>query len=546
MENAIVEFTNMAITEDEKSDKAHQQQIEREGLREAQRRAIAERDRLSRSQRNSTPTPDLTNSSSSSSSAPQQGPEEHIIDDDEDMVPETGEVLEGVRDDEFQDGPIAESQETLIRSGPHRWTPATLNEYVNQYRHLEGKLWVHPRTRRMYEITTVFYYPKSRCAAAYSRVMDGGPPDTTDRYPMRLDGKAGLVELVAEFEQSGGSLGVSKTPWPTSQREWFELQRQDAEWGPLIDGLEQVHGINTSEIANAGTDIEEPPVVYTTSHNRKLMFDGQGLQALPWRTDEGETRIVVPTSLKLNVMELYHDTRGHPGADRTKDTIALKYWWPNMATDIEEHIRSCRACARRKAFNLQPKIDIQSYNAPSTPWQRAHIDAAGPFKASKSGNTHIIVIKDALTRYVETIAISALNAETVVSAFLQYIVYRHGCVAQIVSDGGTEFVNKLWAQMAQLLRIKHSVVSPYNPRANGLAENHMRTMKDALGIYCDESQKDWDEHLHGISMSYNTTVNSQTSFTPYFMMYGREARMPSEEWLTKFQESKGILPTSTD
>jgi hypothetical protein len=151
------------------------------------------------------------------------------------------------------DGPEPENKDVLIQSGPHRWTPATLLEYVKQYRHLEGKLWIHPRTRRLYEITTVFYFQKEKCAAAYSRVMDGGQPDTIDQHPFRLDGKAGLIELVADFELKGGSLGLSKTPWPTSQEEWATHQENDLHWGPLITELKQVYQINECDLANSST-----------------------------------------------------------------------------------------------------------------------------------------------------------------------------------------------------------------------------------------------------------------------------------------------------
>jgi hypothetical protein len=67
-------------------------------------------------------------------------------------------------------------------------------------------------------------------------------------------------------------------------------------------------------------------------------------------------------------------------------------------------------------------------------------------------------------------------------------------------------------------------------------------MKDAISIYCDETQTDWDLHLNGITMSYNTTVNSQTGFTPYYMLHGKEARMPSESWLRAFGKIRGALP----
>jgi hypothetical protein len=127
-------------------------------------------------------------------------------------------------------------------------------------------------------------------------------------------------------------------------------------------------------------------------------------------------------------------------------------------------------------------------------------------------------------------------------AFIVNIIYRHGSVGTLISDNGREFVNKLWRQVTHLLNIKHITTTPYNPRANGLAENHMRSMKDAISIYCDETQTDWDLHLNGITMSYNTTINSQTGFTPYYMLHGKEARMPSESWLRAFGKIKGALP----
>ena len=65
----------MAITDEEKSDKAHQQYLEREGLREAQQKALAERDRLARSRRTSTSISEATGSGSSSSSSLRKGVE---------------------------------------------------------------------------------------------------------------------------------------------------------------------------------------------------------------------------------------------------------------------------------------------------------------------------------------------------------------------------------------------------------------------------------------------------------------------------------------
>ena len=108
----------------------------------------------------------------------------------------------------------------ILQVGPYRWTPDVTHEYINQFKTLEGKLYAHPRTRRIYEITTVFFHPIKKIAAAYSRTVDGGQSDVHDLYPSRIEGESGLQDQVQKFEAAGGSVGKSKTKWPTSPEEW--------------------------------------------------------------------------------------------------------------------------------------------------------------------------------------------------------------------------------------------------------------------------------------------------------------------------------------
>jgi DNA-binding phage protein len=58
-----------------------------------------------------------------------------------------------------------EQKVVLINTGPHRWTPTITTKYMEKFLPLEGKLWVHPRTKRLYEITHVFFYEKEQVAA---------------------------------------------------------------------------------------------------------------------------------------------------------------------------------------------------------------------------------------------------------------------------------------------------------------------------------------------------------------------------------------------
>ena len=70
------------------------------------------------------------------------------------------EINGGSQFDALQVERPSTGKKILLQTGPYRWTPATMTEYIQQYLPLEGKLWVHPRTRRLYEITNVFFYEK--------------------------------------------------------------------------------------------------------------------------------------------------------------------------------------------------------------------------------------------------------------------------------------------------------------------------------------------------------------------------------------------------
>ena len=257
-------------------------------------------------------------------------------------------------------------QTVLVPAGPHKWTTSTLREFVKEYRHLEGKLFIHPRTRRLYEVSTVFYHEEMKTAAAYIRVMDGGQTDPIDQHPNRIDGKGGIAELVSAFEASGGSNGNSRTPWPTSEEEWVMAQRQDPKLGPIISTLEAEQDklkerlLTTSEEAQSPDFDFSPYVKVGTRHEgADLVLDGVLL--MEPRSNQkvhSDCLYVVPESLKRNVMELYHDSKGHPGAARTKETIFLRYWWKGMSADVENHVKGCKACARRKARNAVATVPL--------------------------------------------------------------------------------------------------------------------------------------------------------------------------------------------
>ena len=67
---------------------------------------------------------------------------------------------------------------------------------------------------------------------------------------------------------------------------------------------------------------------------------------------KGKVWIPSDHSLPKLIMESKHDSRvaGHMGMDKTMELVDRNFYWPKMAKDIEDYVRSCEDFQRNKAF----------------------------------------------------------------------------------------------------------------------------------------------------------------------------------------------------
>ena len=56
-----------------------------------------------------------------------------------------------------------------------------------------------------------------------------------------------------------------------------------------------------------------------------------------------------------------------------------------------------------------------------------------------------------------------------------------------------------------------------------------------MAVFTNARQDDWDDFLPVVQYAYMTTVSSRTGYTPFFMLHGREARQPSDIWISAFR-----------
>ena len=97
---------------------------------------------------------------------------------------------------------------------------------------------------------------------------------------------------------------------------------------------------------------------------------------------------------------------------------------------------------------------------------------------------------------------------------------------QLHSDQGCQFESTLMAEICKILQIKKTRTTPYHPQCDGLVERFNRTLLSMLATSTENHPFDWEQQLRKVCMAYNTSVQSSTGFTPFYLMFGRQVRLP--------------------
>jgi hypothetical protein len=228
------------------------------------------------------------------------------------------------------------------------------------------------------------------------------------------------------------------------------------------------------------------------------------------------------------VLFMFHNdpTAAHFATDAMFEKIRTRYYWPQMYEDIRSYVRACDECQRRG----RPRKNQMLHPIPvGSPFHQIGIDFVGPLPLTNQGNKYIIVAMDYLTKWPEAKPVSAATAEQVATFLYEDIIGRHGCPAKILSDRGTHFNNHMIAHLLERFRIKQLLSTPYHPQTNGLVERFNRTLCEALAKLSNEHKDDWDQYIAPVLFAYRTTRHNTTKMTPFYLVYGREAKLPMDD-----------------
>ena len=95
------------------------------------------------------------------------------------------------------------------------------------------------------------------------------------------------------------------------------------------------------------------------------------------------------------------------------------------------------------------------------------------------------------------------------------------------SDRGSNFLSEIILELCYLLGICKINTSGYHPQTDGLVEKFNSTLQCMISKASDKNPTEWDKQLPLLLFAYRSVVQESTKKSPFFLLYGRDPRLPT-------------------
>lgn len=181
-------------------------------------------------------------------------------------------------------------------------------------------------------------------------------------------------------------------------------------------------------------------------------------------------RLVIPPKFRKRVLQQLH--KGHPGVERMRSIARQYVYWPHIDEDIAKLVQTCNECS--SVAKTDRKTNLESWPAPEKPWQRIHLDYAGPMDG-----WYYLILVDSFSKWPEVVRTREITTSATVR-ILRGIFARFGAPETLVTDNGPQFTSDAFESYCDKNAILHLKTAPFHPQSNGLAERFVDTFKRSL------------------------------------------------------------------
>ncbi|XP_056602084.1 gypsy retrotransposon integrase-like protein 1 [Triplophysa dalaica] len=257
-----------------------------------------------------------------------------------------------------------------------------------------------------------------------------------------------------------------------------------------------------------------------------MIEDGRLYYVGPKKEEKREVVIEAERKRHIFLECHFNDIGHHLGQKKTVHRIQNKYYWLGIVKDVVDWIKVCETCQhternKNSARTIRPiKVD--------GPWEILAIEIMGPFPGTiHGGNTHIVIITDYYSKWVEAFPIQKKDG-LFVARCISSSFFRFGPAKTIFCSQCTDFCEEVTKHLSDRWNIATRLLSVDQPQRNALFDRSSHLLRDAIKQMVVEKQVEWDDFLDPVLAIFRTSVNPTTKFTAHFLMFNRKVSMSSE------------------
>ena len=301
--------------------------------------------------------------------------------------------------------------------------------------------------------------------------------------------------------------------------DWIRVQRED----PILRQV--INKLKDRMLGKYKIKSTDPPTMKTLTRQNSQLKLIKGVlfrKTKQNKEDRPKYQLVLPAAYYHQALVGCHDNVGHMGIEKTTELLKDRFYWPGMTNNIADHLKNCVRCRQFKGKTAKaPLTPIHATH----PLELVHMDYL-EIEPSKGNIENVLVITDHFTRYAQAYTTKSQTAVTTAKMLWDNFILHYGFPEKFISDQGRNFESKLIAELCDLAGVKKVRTSPYHPQTNGQCERFNGTLINMLGTLDPKEKVDWKTKVSTLVHAYNCTRNTATGFSPYFLMFGREPRLP--------------------
>ena len=316
----------------------------------------------------------------------------------------------------------------------------------------------------------------------------------------------GAVTKSSLIESVSCSAGIIPTELDQNDKlsniNWMKEQRLDPNLGVIIRLIEsgqlfkrKLQGKDSTELKSFLRNKRSLKLIKDVLY-RKSFSDNSTTKKTMWQ-------LVVPKIFRERALSGCHDDVGHQGILRTLSLLRERFYWPGMQEEATQYVMRCSRCLRRKTppqvAPLQPILVTQ-------PLELVHMDYLS-LEPSKGNIENVLVITDHFTRYALAYPSKTQTAQATARILWDNFICHYGFPEKFISDQGRNFESDLIKELCKIAGVNS-------------------TLCNMLGTLSDEEKSDWKSHLGCMTHAYNCTKHASTTYSPYYLMFGRHPRLP--------------------